>query len=182
MNLIAITASQNVGQINWEPYIPMIFTRILRSLNLPVCYKNMKSGRNQSLWSSSIASNDFFKIRSSSRTIVILMQNIYLIFLVWIASVLSPKSSAQEYLTKFLGAIESYLHPANCGKWDYIISEIIVQTPKYLFDRLVVERYKPHPWKRPTPSMYGKQPAVDLFSIDRRIIHLKLTLHLPLFV
>lgn len=80
--------------------------------------------------------------------------------LVWIASVLSPKSSAQEYLAKFLGAIESYLHPANCGKWDYIISEIIVQTPKYLFDRLVVERYKPHPWKRPTPGMYGNHLLV----------------------
>lgn len=56
MNLIAITASQNVGQIDWEPYIPMIFTRILRSIDLPVCYKSMKSARNQNLWSSSVAS------------------------------------------------------------------------------------------------------------------------------
>lgn len=56
MNLIAVTACQNVGHIDWEPYIPMIFTRIMRSLDLPVCYKNTKSARNQSLWSSSIAS------------------------------------------------------------------------------------------------------------------------------
>lgn len=56
MNLIAITASQNVGHIDWEPYIPVIFTRILRSIDLPVCYKNMKSARNQQLWSSSVAS------------------------------------------------------------------------------------------------------------------------------
>lgn len=55
MNLFAITASQNVGYIDWEPYIPMMFTRILRSLDLPVCYKNMKSARNQTLWSSSVA-------------------------------------------------------------------------------------------------------------------------------
>lgn len=66
MNLLAITASQNVGHIDWEPYIPMIFTRLLRSLDLPVCYKSMKSARNQTLWSSSVASkctqgqNDFF--------------------------------------------------------------------------------------------------------------------------
>lgn len=57
MNLLALTASQNVGHIDWEPYIPMIFTRILRSLDLPVCYKSMKSARNQTLWSSSVASN-----------------------------------------------------------------------------------------------------------------------------
>lgn len=56
MNLLAITASQNVGHIDWEPYIPMIFTRLLRSLDLPVCYKSMKSARNQTLWSSSVAS------------------------------------------------------------------------------------------------------------------------------
>lgn len=56
MNLIAVAACQNVGHIDWEPYIPMIFTRIMRSLDLPVCYKNTKSARNQSLWSSSIAS------------------------------------------------------------------------------------------------------------------------------
>lgn len=72
--------------------------------------------------------------------------------LVWIASVLSPKSSAQYYLSKFLGAIESYLHPANSGKWIGSISEVVVQLPKYLFDRLVYERYKPHPWKRAVPG------------------------------
>lgn len=65
---------------------------------------------------------------------------------------LSPKSSAQYYLSKFLGAVESYLHPANSGKWVGSISEVVVQLPKYLFDRLVYERYKPHPWKRAVPG------------------------------
>lgn len=67
---------------------------------------------------------------------------------------LSPKSSTQQYLTKFLGAVESYIHPANSGKWLHVITEIVVHLPKYLFDRLVVERYKPHPWKRPAPGMF----------------------------
>lgn len=55
MNLLADTASQNVGFIDWEAYIPLIFTRFLRSFNLPVCYKNRKSICNENLWSSSIA-------------------------------------------------------------------------------------------------------------------------------
>lgn len=71
---------------------------------------------------------------------------------VWIVSVLGPKTSGQQYLTQLLGAIETYLHPANMGKWVNAISEIIVQIPKYLFDRLIVERYKPHTWKRPVPG------------------------------
>lgn len=67
---------------------------------------------------------------------------------------LSPQSSGQKYLTKFLGAIESYLHPANMGKWVNSISEIVVQLPKYLFDRLILERYKPHTWKKPVPTAH----------------------------
>lgn len=152
MNLIAVTACQNVGHIDWEPYIPMIFTRIMRSLDLPVCYKNTKSARNQSLWSSSIASMIFFC--SSNFVLLNYCPNFPPLNLVWIASVLSPKSSAQHYLTKFLGAIESYLHPANSGKWLNMISDIVIQLPKYLFDRLIVERYKPHPWKKQTPSKF----------------------------
>lgn len=153
MNLIAVTACQNVGHIDWEPYIPMIFTRIMRSLDLPVCYKNTKSARNQSLWSSSIASTF-----PSPLPTFIQIAHVVLPFLpsnlVWIASVLSPKSSAQHYLAKFLGAIESYLHPANSGKWLNVISDIVIQLPKYLFDRLIVERFKPHPWKKQAPSKF----------------------------
>lgn len=56
MNKIAGIASENIGLIDWEPYIPTIFTRILRALELPVYYKNMKSSRGQSLWATSVAS------------------------------------------------------------------------------------------------------------------------------
>lgn len=76
---------------------------------------------------------------------------------------LSPKSSAQHYLSKFLGAVESYLHPANSGKWVGVISEVAVQLPKYLFDRLVYERYKPHPWKRAVPGK--KQHKYDASTV-----------------
>lgn len=55
MNLAAMVATENVGLIDWEPYIPTMFTRILRALDLPVCYKNMMSSRRQTLWSGSVA-------------------------------------------------------------------------------------------------------------------------------
>lgn len=122
--------------------------------------------------------------------------------LVWIASILSPKSSAQHQLSKFLGAIESYLHPANSGKWVGAISEIVVQLPKYLFDRLVYERYKPHPWKKRTPeehrltencltlfvesykpialqAMYSRMSAIDTGKIFKHLADLRPELIIP---
>lgn len=65
MNLLAVVACTNIGHIDWEPYIPMIFTRIMRSIDLPVCYKNTKSARSQSLWSSSVASRSLSRLVSS---------------------------------------------------------------------------------------------------------------------
>ena len=65
---------------------------------------------------------------------------------------LGPKSSCQSHLTTLLGTIETYLHPANIGGWVNHISEMLSQLPKYFFDRLIRERYKPHPWKKPVPG------------------------------
>ena len=54
MNLISSMSSQNIGLIDWEPYLPIMFTRILRAVDLPVSYKSIKSNRNQNLWASSV--------------------------------------------------------------------------------------------------------------------------------
>lgn len=55
MNLIGPTARNNIGKIDWEPHMPIIFTRIMRALDLPVTYKNITSSRNQHLTLSSAA-------------------------------------------------------------------------------------------------------------------------------
>lgn len=39
MWLMAKLASRNVGYIDWEPYLSIMFTRFVRYLNLPVTYK-----------------------------------------------------------------------------------------------------------------------------------------------
>lgn len=56
MNLMAVVGLRMVGLIDWEPYIPVMFTRILRSLNLPVCYKSMKSAKSQNVCQTAAAS------------------------------------------------------------------------------------------------------------------------------
>lgn len=127
-NLIASTASSTIGLIDWNPHIPTMFTRILRSLDLPVSYKQMKSAKNQLMCPDATAT--------------------------WIVSVLGPKTDAMKYLRSFMSTIESYLHPANSGKWVRSISELLVQIVKYFHDRLINEKYKKHPWRRPIPDEY----------------------------
>lgn len=83
---------------------------------------------------------------------------------VWIASTLGPHSSCQAHLKEFLGAIESYLHPANTGKWVTGIAEIIVQIPKYFEHRLIRERYRTHTWKPPNPGIV----MISIFCIPYR--------------
>lgn len=127
-NLIAATAANTIGLIDWNPYIPTMFTRILRSLDLPVSYKQMKSAKVQLMCPDATAT--------------------------WIVSVLGPKTDAMKYLRTFMATIESYLHPANSGKWVRTISELLVQLVKFFQERLISEKYKKHPWKRPIPDDY----------------------------
>lgn len=45
MGLMARLAKNNTGRIDWEPHMDVMFTRILRSLKLPVLYKSTTQAR-----------------------------------------------------------------------------------------------------------------------------------------
>lgn len=145
-NLIATTASSTIGLIDWNPHIPIMFTRILRSLDLPVSYKQMKSAKPQSLCADATAT--------------------------WIVSVLGPKTDAMKYLRGFMTTIESYLHPANSGKWVTTIANILYQLVKYFQDRLISEKYKKHPWKRLTPDEYKlrEQDVTEFVEVFKPVV------------
>lgn len=128
MNLVASTAANTIGLIDWTPHIPLMFTRILRSLELPVSYKQIKSSKNQSLCADASAT--------------------------WIVAILGPKFDGMRYLRNFFSTIESYLNIANSGKWVRHISDLLVQLVKYFQERLISERYKKHPWKPEIPADY----------------------------
>lgn len=89
--LIAKLGSHNIGYINWEPYIPIMFVRFLRTLQLPVGYKKKRSGK-------------LFKIDITSMAL-------------WIISTLGgEKDTAFFHLEKFMQTLETYYHPANNGR------------------------------------------------------------------
>ncbi len=45
MALMARLAKRNVGRVDWEPHMAVMFTRIMRSLKLPVLYKSAVAPR-----------------------------------------------------------------------------------------------------------------------------------------
>lgn len=49
MWLMARLAIYNVGYIDWEPYFPLMFTRFIRCLNLPVAYKKVQHIKNNKI-------------------------------------------------------------------------------------------------------------------------------------
>lgn len=55
MCLIAELAFHNIGYIDWEPYIPLMFTRFVRYLKLPVTYSQTQSSKDHKINMSFIA-------------------------------------------------------------------------------------------------------------------------------
>lgn len=45
MWIIEQLACHNIGYIDWEPHIPLMYTRFVRCLNLPVYYKKIHGGK-----------------------------------------------------------------------------------------------------------------------------------------
>uniref|UniRef100_A0A1B6EFE2 Proteasome activator complex subunit 4 C-terminal domain-containing protein n=1 Tax=Clastoptera arizonana TaxID=38151 RepID=A0A1B6EFE2_9HEMI len=129
MVLLSKVARNNIGFIDWEPHMPFIFTKIIRSFKLPVYYKQMNSVlHNSKLDTSTIA--------------------------VWIVSVLGGNSSGQKYLDQMIASMESYLHPANTGQWLPRIKDSLLKITHQFIKRLQRERYKELTWQAPTPDNF----------------------------
>ena len=105
VSLFARLAINNVGYIDWEPWIPKIFTRILRSLSLPVGTNKVQVTR---------AANNSYDIVNIS---------------IWIASMLGGGSCCQSHVSKLFKGLESFYHPSNFGKW--IVSHLNYKQQTY---------------------------------------------------
>ncbi|XP_015588278.1 proteasome activator complex subunit 4B [Cephus cinctus] len=128
MWLISRLALYNIGYIDWEPHIPLMFTRFIRCLNLPVSYKQTQSSKHHKIEMPPIA--------------------------IWIVSTLGNGSSTQTYLEKFLKTVETYLYPANFGRWLVKLKDLLKKLPYYFILRLHKERYAKPTWERPIPDTH----------------------------
>ncbi|XP_012271997.1 proteasome activator complex subunit 4 isoform X2 [Orussus abietinus] len=128
MWLMAKLATHNIGYIDWEPHLPLMFTRFVRCLNFPVSYKNTQSRKHHKIETSPIA--------------------------MWIVAVLGNGSSSQMYLEKFMKTVETYFHPANFGSWLNRLKELLKKLPYHFISRLHKERYGKPTWETPVPDTH----------------------------
>ncbi|XP_042364278.1 proteasome activator complex subunit 4B [Plectropomus leopardus] len=123
VNLFARLANDNIGYVDWTPYIPTIFTRILRSLNLPVGVSQMVAPR--------------------------YLTNSYDIghLVLWITALLGgPGNPAQKKLTCLFSSIASFYHPSNHGRWQSRLMRLLQRLPASVVRRVHRERHAAPSW------------------------------------
>ncbi|XP_051507905.1 proteasome activator complex subunit 4A isoform X2 [Myxocyprinus asiaticus] len=131
VSLFARLANDNIGYIDWDPYIPKIFTRILRSLNLPVGSSQMLVSR--------------------------YLTNAYDIshVVIWISALLGgPSKQTQTQLSGFFNSIASFFYPSNHGRWLMKLMKLLQRLPASVVRRLHRERYRTPTWLSPIPESH----------------------------
>ncbi|XP_063991508.1 proteasome activator complex subunit 4B-like [Diachasmimorpha longicaudata] len=138
MCLMAKLACRNIGYIDWTPQIPLMFTRFIRCLNLPVHYKQTQGGKLHQIDTQSMA--------------------------LWIVSILGPDSLGQFHLEKFLKTVETYFYQANVGPWVDKLKDLLSKLATQFVYRLNTERYPRASWETPIPESHKLTDAdVDAF-------------------
>uniref|UniRef100_A0A3Q0SVQ3 Proteasome activator subunit 4 n=1 Tax=Amphilophus citrinellus TaxID=61819 RepID=A0A3Q0SVQ3_AMPCI len=131
VNLFARLANDNIGYIDWDPYIPKIFTRILRSLNLPVGTSQMIVPR--------------YVTNAYDISHVVL----------WVSALLGgPSKQAQAQLSGLFNSITSFFHPSNHGRWLMKLMKLLQRLPASVVRRLHRERYRKPTWLTPVPDSH----------------------------
>ncbi|KAM4624596.1 proteasome activator complex subunit 4B [Polymixia lowei] len=146
VNLFARLANDNIGFVDWTPYIPTIFTRILRSLNLPVGVSQMVAPR--------------------------YLTNSYDIghLVLWITALLGGSGNpAQKELTCLFNSIASFYHPSNHGRWQSRLMRLLQRLPASVVRRVHRERHADPSWITPVPEDQ-KLTDADLQEFSRSLI------------
>ncbi|KAM5165243.1 proteasome activator complex subunit 4 [Mantella aurantiaca] len=131
VNLFARLANDNIGYVDWDPYVPKVFTRILRSLNLPV-------GSSQVLVPRQLA--NAYDIGHA---------------VIWITAMMGgPIKTVQKHLTGLFNSIASFYHPSNNGRWLTKLMKLLQRLPCSVVRRLHRERYKKPSWLTPVPESH----------------------------
>lgn len=129
VSLMARLASGNIGYIDWSPYITKVFTRLLRSFNLPVGTKMVQVNR------------------ASNHTDIEP-------FVVWIVSMIGGVNNVQDHIDKLFQTLQTFYHPSNLGKWNIKLSGLLMSFPIAFVRRINRERYRKPTWLRPVPDTH----------------------------
>ncbi|XP_068688324.1 proteasome activator complex subunit 4-like isoform X1 [Montipora foliosa] len=127
LKLFSRLAKDNIGFVDWTPYLPTVFTRILRTFSLPI-------GGNTPLSSP----KDYSTILNS--------------FVVWIVNTMHRSSPTQDHLCKLFRALESFYHPSNNGRYTCKLQRFLCNLPKEMIKRLHREKFPKKSWETTIPE------------------------------
>ncbi|KAL4238306.1 Proteasome activator complex subunit 4 [Mactra antiquata] len=129
VTLMSRLAINNIGYIDWSPYIAKVFTRLLKSFDLPVGTQDVH-----------IHGNNKMDIAP---------------FISWIVSCMGGKdNTVQDHIDKLFQTLQTFYHPSNLGKWSIKLSGLLMAFPKFFIIRINKERYKKPTWMKPIPDSH----------------------------
>eukprot|EP00127_Corallochytrium_limacisporum_P005109 Clim_evm15s199 gene=Clim_evmTU15s199 len=156
-HLYARLAEDNVGQVDWSPFLSTLFMRILRTLNVPVG-TNVPAPSRMSLPPSCTpllpgSDRTYLKISSIGDLIVNMM---------------TPDGVVQKHLNELLRSVESFFHPSNSGSWTRSLSHLLMNLTGSFARRLMKEKKGNCPI--PESARLGKNECVEFVKSMRLVI------------
>ncbi|VVA97480.1 unnamed protein product [Arabis nemorensis] len=122
---------KNCSFIDWESYLPMLFSRFLNMFEVPVA-----NGSGSYPFSVDVPRNTrfLFSNRTTAPAKSIAKSIVYF---------LKPGSSAHEQLKKLVNLLEQYYHPSNGGRWTYSLERFLLHLVIAFQKRLQREQQDP---------------------------------------
>ncbi|XP_002119300.2 proteasome activator complex subunit 4 [Ciona intestinalis] len=130
VKLFARLAHNNIGHIDWGPFVEILFTRLLRTFQLPV-------GKLQH--TTALSSGLPFEAAAS-----------------WIISMMGGENTKKvlQNLKLLFDCTETYFHPSNYGKWSPNLLNFMFSLAVKFANRIHRERYKTKFWEPKIPESH----------------------------
>ncbi|CAN1354111.1 Proteasome activator subunit 4 [Linum perenne] len=114
---------KNYDFIDWECFLPTLFTRFLNMFEVPVA-----NGSGSYPFPVDVPRNTrfLFSNKTVTPTKAIAKSIVRLTVLSHIVYLLKPGSSTEKYFEKLVDLLEQYYHPSNGGRWTYSLERFLL--------------------------------------------------------
>ncbi|UJR35822.1 hypothetical protein I4U23_028569 [Adineta vaga] len=127
INIFSFVAWCNIGYVDWEPWLPKIFTRILKNFSLPVANVQVST-------------------QSQSYSLTIIST--------WLVAMMGNGSSCLQYLKDLFTATKTFYHPSNTGDFQQDLVSFLSKLSQAFIDRVHLERKPDCAWHFNPPKSY----------------------------
>lgn len=143
---------KNYDSINWDRFLPTLFTRYLNMFEVPVA-----NGNGSYPFSVDVPRNMrfLFSNRSVTPAKAVAKSIVYL---------LKPGSSANQHFQKLVDLLEQYYHPSNGGRWTYSLERFLLFLVLAFQKRLHRERQSEDIKRKPADFCLG--PSERAFFVN----------------